>query len=665
MVKHRNFLKNNEGGILSIDFLVGFTIFMVSFIMVVTLVSGLFIGLQSKTIDFDAVAYRTGVILAEDPGAAIQKVGVSPVAPDQFSWELIHQPAYWNSNILRMGFAIPKYYYDTPSNVWLENKNATFFSQFFNGNWNNDFYRSKLIFGDYPYSMNITVTPMGGAPVSIGDPVPTGIYYGDIKRVGLIKHPSSIDSKLDNHDDPDTGLNITGNDRTIHYDFRKLYLSGGPAYQVYPQIENTTINFIDIPPMASDPEIQTIRVCYPSCDVVGSGQADVVVNGVSKGITYPIKLIKSSMVLMGGNDGSLRRDVWNSTNNGESWTQLPDAPWTPRASHSSVALPDGSIVLMGGQDNTGYKNDVWRSADRGVSWMPMTGSAGWSARAFQSSVAMPDGSIVLMGGQDSSGYRNDVWMSTDKGATWTQMTGSPGWSVRGSQSSVAMPDGSIVLMGGQDGSGYKNDTWRSTDNGATWTQLTANAAWSSRASHSSISLPDGSIVLMGGIDGSLKNDVWQSTDNGATWNNMTAVNVWSPRDSFVGLQSRDKNGNNVMVVMGGNDGGLKNDVWQSTGSTGASWTQTPPPAPSSIWSARNSFTCVMIPEGSNVLNITPLMFQAVPNIGPLSTVDIEVTFAPTDPLNSIAGLDNYDPADPHTTFYEYPLTPAWLEVRVW
>ena len=61
----------DDSGIQSIDFLAGFTIFMVAFIWVATMVPGLFIGIQSYTIDYDAVAYRTGVILAEDPGQPV------------------------------------------------------------------------------------------------------------------------------------------------------------------------------------------------------------------------------------------------------------------------------------------------------------------------------------------------------------------------------------------------------------------------------------------------------------------------------------------------------------------------------------------------------------------------------------------------------------------
>ena len=82
-------------------------------------------------------------------------------------------------------------------------------------------------------------------------------------------------------------------------------------------------------------------------------------------------------------------------------------------------------------------------------WTQLNASAGWSARYGHSSVVMPDGSIVLMGGYDPAAtIKNDVWRSTDNGATWTQMNASAGWSARYGHSSVVMPDGSIVLMGG-------------------------------------------------------------------------------------------------------------------------------------------------------------------------------------------------------------------------
>ena len=197
----------------------------------------------------------------------------------------------------------------------------------------------------------------------------------------------------------------------------------------------------------------------PSVTGWGSGAPVVSFTGnpVSGSAPLPVAFMDSS-------SGSPTGWTWffGDENFTEPWTQMTaGAGWGPRDSHSTVALLDGSIVLTGGYGSgIGYRNDVWRSTDKGATWTQMTPGAGWSARLWHSSVAMPDGSIVLTGGADSGGTRkNDVWRSTDNGATWTQMTPAAGWSARHSQSSVAMPDGSIVLMGGYDGT-RKNDVWR-------------------------------------------------------------------------------------------------------------------------------------------------------------------------------------------------------------
>ena len=287
-----------------------------------------------------------------------------------------------------------------------------------------------------------------------------------------------------------------------------------------------------------------------------------------------------SIVLMGGSGNGLN-DVWRSTDNGLTWTEVTaSAGWPGRYDYSSVVIPDGSIVLMGGLNNNSVGlNDVWRSTDNGTTWTEMNASAGWSSRWGFSSVAMPDGSIVLMGGYRSiGGTLNDVWRSTDDGATWTEMSppieydqyGNPiGGGARGREevyfSAVTMPDGSIVLMGGYN---YQypwdiwtnyNDVWRSTDDGATWTEMTVNAGWRARYQFSSVAMPDGSIVLMSGLPRTL-DDVWRSMDNGSTWTEMTANARWPGRCDYSSVVIPDGS----IVLMGGlnnNSVGL-NDVWR-------------------------------------------------------------------------------------------------------
>jgi PKD repeat protein len=281
-----------------------------------------------------------------------------------------------------------------------------------------------------------------------------------------------------------------------------------------------------------------------------------------------VVLPDGSIIVMGGMDetGNLKNDVWRSTDKGASWTRVNEsAGWSDRSEHTSVVLSDGSILLMGGMDSSWqYKRDVWRSTDKGSSWVEVTSNAPWFERAGHSSVVLPDGSIVLMGGRSNVPV-NDTWRSTDNGATWTSMSVRGDWQARDGQSSIVLPDGSIILMGGF---GVEGDVWRSSDYGATWTLVTANPEWTRRAIHGSVVLPDGSILLIGGFDQTEnheKNDIWRSTDNGTTWTCITTDAPWRARDRPGCVVLPDGN----LVIMGGYtsqepgwEGGTVNDVWR-------------------------------------------------------------------------------------------------------
>jgi len=167
-----------------------------------------------------------------------------------------------------------------------------------------------------------------------------------------------------------------------------------------------------------------------------------------------------------------------------------------------------------------------------------------------SSVVMPDGSIVIMGGDQNTGTpANDAWRSTDRGATWTQVTPDAAYVPRGNgHDRVAMPDGSIVQIG------PKNETWRSTDDGATWTLLSASNEWLVERIHfSSVALPDGSIVVMGGFAGQAGalhplnlgrlNDVWRLETAGSSVQNPLHIYT-KPGTYNVALQTNNADGYN-------------------------------------------------------------------------------------------------------------------------
>ena len=280
-----------------------------------------------------------------------------------------------------------------------------------------------------------------------------------------------------------------------------------------------------------------------------------------------VVLPDGNIVLMGGkNDlNSRNRDVWRSTDQGITWEQMTaSAEWSRRSNFSCIALPDGSIVLMGGYiPNLGYMNDVWRSTDQGVTWSLMTEEPGWESRIRAKSVVLPDGSILLLGGSglDESGQitLKDVWRSFDQGASWKELN----TVIPGLGTPLVLPDGSIVLLG-------SNDVWRSNDYGTTWEHINEEPEWVTRSgyggfrgSHSSVVLPDGSIVIMGGFDrydNSHQNDVWRSIDQGGSWSLINENSEWAKRSSHTSLAMPD--GSVVIIGGEGSDNNVLSDVWR-------------------------------------------------------------------------------------------------------
>jgi PKD repeat protein len=231
---------DGDSGNLSIDFLVGFTIFLIAFIWVISMIPGLLIGLQSYTIDSDAVAYRTGVILAEDPG--------EPTLP-LFPWENLlcdSPPDYCKKNVVRFGLAESK---STPNILSRKKVDMFFCSSVFSYP---DDYQQRAIFGDYPYRFNVTLTEVGSGktPLSVGDDMSGN--YGTIRRLVKIKEPSHavINASYDPASHPDyfSGDNETQHEFSILFDNNEL-LKGDvkdPIYQIDPAREQVTIHITNL-----------------------------------------------------------------------------------------------------------------------------------------------------------------------------------------------------------------------------------------------------------------------------------------------------------------------------------------------------------------------------------------------------------------------------------
>jgi len=243
--------KMDNSGLLSIDFIAGFTIFMIAFIAVATLISGLLVNLQSKTIDYDAVAYRTGVILVEDPG-----YGVDPVSTNYTTnWELI--PLVQKENILRYGLAVSKDY----PNILSEYKVSKFFTI---PAYSGDYHR-KVIFDEppilgplttplYHYNIQLTSIENQASPKywfpPVGDEVSNITNTGYIHRVVKIKAPANGDNPPMDMAKDNTNVVVSGIPNgtfIVYFDFPSYYDKQDPIYGIDPLTENTSFTITNIP----------------------------------------------------------------------------------------------------------------------------------------------------------------------------------------------------------------------------------------------------------------------------------------------------------------------------------------------------------------------------------------------------------------------------------
>ena len=157
--------------------------------------------------------------------------------------------------------------------------------------------------------------------------------------------------------------------------------------------------------------------------------------GWRKRYSFAMAPLPGNIVLLtGGVDDTTYsdNDTWKSTDNGVTWSLVnASGGWIQRGEQDLIGLQDGSALLVNGwnsKSNT-YYNDVWRSSDQGATWTQLTGTTGWGVRSLSMLTQIPDGSILMYGGIPDY---NDTWRlnpvgSSIKNATHTFGVGN--WSI--------------------------------------------------------------------------------------------------------------------------------------------------------------------------------------------------------------------------------------------
>jgi|GEM_PF-1354902 len=249
--------KVDQDGILSLDMLAGFSIFLLALIAVFAMVPSVLAGIDCSGADYDAVAYRTSVILAEYPG--------DPCYPP---WETI--PASASETISCLGLACSR---QNPC-ILSEQKVERLFSCSDPEVFTSDDIRRTLLFEGVPCQYNLSIAA-GELRVMKGNPVPEH-EYGFARRLIQVRTPAimSIDAcSLDISLPP--GASSRSADITTCFNYTSL---ADPAisepYRIRPSSDQMTITLTNISEALAGSDCSGVQI--QSIDVLVDGESSPV-----------------------------------------------------------------------------------------------------------------------------------------------------------------------------------------------------------------------------------------------------------------------------------------------------------------------------------------------------------------------------------------------------
>ncbi len=282
--------------------------------------------------------------------------------------------------------------------------------------------------------------------------------------------------------------------------------------------------------------------------------------------------VENRMVIFAGTTAgtaSVLNDVWGFDLDTNTWTNLtpaagPPVP-APRLFPASIYDPFGhQMIMWSGQAQGVFFNDAWSfdlSAGAWSQFMPTGGPPNirYGVGYTFDPVARD---LVTFAGFTNQGRFDDVWRFNDQAETWTDVSPGSGPGERCLHAACYDPVGHRMIMyGGQNNAGPLGDLWALDLDSNTWTELTPSPAPSARfftalvydATNHRVTVFGGQTLL------SLVNEVWVYDLWTNEWTQLPSTGTPpSPRFGAAGVYD---GANDRMIVFGGNDGAVKNEVW--------------------------------------------------------------------------------------------------------
>ena len=164
-------------------------------------------------------------------------------------------------------------------------------------------------------------------------------------------------------------------------------------------------------------------------------------------------LPNGGVLLAGGQDATGRASstLWLRDLHGNE-RQLQTALQIARTGHTATVLPDGTVLILGGIGADGQLVHSAEIFDPQTESSQLLSSGAPSARAFHTATVLTDGHVLISGGVGTNGealLSAELWDTRRQ--TVTPIASVP--SARRSHTATLLPDGRVLLAGGKDASG--------------------------------------------------------------------------------------------------------------------------------------------------------------------------------------------------------------------
>lgn len=282
--------------------------------------------------------------------------------------------------------------------------------------------------------------------------------------------------------------------------------------------------------------------------------------------------VENRMVIFAGTTSgtaSVLNDVWAFDLDTYTWANLtptagPPAP-APRLFPASIYDPHGHrMITWSGQAQGVFFNDVWAFDLTNNAWSQFTPAGGPPNVRYGVGYAFDPVArdLVTFAGFTNQGRFDDVWRFNDQALTWTDVSPGLGPGERCLHAACYDAVGHrMIMFAGQNNFGPLDDLWTLDLNTDTWTELTPLPKPSGRYFASLVyDAANRRATLFGGQTATVAvNETWVFDLWTNEWTQLAPTGT--PPSARFGSAGIYDGANDRMIVFGGNDGAVKNEVW--------------------------------------------------------------------------------------------------------